>query len=90
MILCTIFNTFTIPFVVAFEPPFSKTALYDLSNDSINYFYMLDILITFRTSRLNKTTGEEIIDPKEIAKDYILSFNFWLDVFSSPPYDKFS
>ncbi|CDW78253.1 UNKNOWN [Stylonychia lemnae] len=87
-IVKTVVNSFMIPFQVAFDAPFTNTTLFDLATDAINYLFLLDILITFRTSRLNLLTGEEIKDPKLIAKDYILSWSFWIDLISFIPIDK--
>eukprot|EP00347_Sterkiella_histriomuscorum_P004240 403361210 len=88
MILCAVFNSYMIPFCVAFDPTFSNTSLYDYANDTVNYLFILDIILSFRTSRLNLITGEEILNPRLIAQQYVKTADFWFDLISAPPYDK--
>lgn len=45
----------------------------------IDFIFFIDILLNFRTTALNKF-GDEIYDPKIIAKFYFFSFRFWMDV----------
>ena len=48
----------------------------------MDYCFWLDILLTFRTTYKHPRTGDEIADPRKIAKNYI-SGTFWIDFVSS-------
>lgn len=48
---------------------------------------MIDIIITFRTTYYNKR-GEEVFDPKVIAKEYITSGRFFFDFLACMPFDR--
>jgi hypothetical protein len=50
----------------------------------------VDILITFRTSRLNIETGEEINDPRDVTINYIKSPWFTIDILAIIPFDMFA
>jgi hypothetical protein len=50
---------------------------------------MIDIIVNFRTSFLNKY-GDEIKKPKEIARKYIFGGRFLIDLLSSIPMDQFA
>ena len=53
----------------------------------VDILFMVDIVVGFRTSFINKKTGDEIWEPKKIAKNYICGTRFWLDLLSSIPLD---
>lgn len=48
--------------------------------------YGLDILITLRTASFDILTGEEIDRPLKIAKNYLLSLTFVVDLLSCLPW----
>ena len=50
----------------------------------ITFFFFFDILVSFHTSFYYK--GELIYDKKKIIKNYLTGW-FWIDFFSSFPYD---
>mmetsp|Transcript_9036 Transcript_9036/g.1318 ORF Transcript_9036/g.1318 Transcript_9036/m.1318 type:complete len:148 (+) Transcript_9036:184-627(+) len=52
-------------------------------------FFIIDIVLTFRTSFFSSVTGDEIIDPNLIAKNYIMG-KLWIDILSCFPSDIFS
>lgn len=49
--------------------------------------FILDIVANFVTSYIDLASGEEITDPKLIAKHYILSSVFVIDILSTFPLD---
>lgn len=55
-------------------------------NTMTDVFFLIDIILNFRTTITHTFTGEELIDPVEIAK-YYLGFQFWLDLVSAVPVD---
>ena len=53
----------------------------------IDFMFFLDILITFRTTTVNIMTGQIIMEPKTIAKNYIQG-RFWIDLVSTIPFEE--
>jgi hypothetical protein len=88
IILLALFNSLIIPVCLAYKAPFCSTGGYTAINLIIDAIFLVDILINFRTSRVNILTGEEVKEPKKLAKQYILSYAFWCDLLSSIPFDK--
>ena len=85
MLLAT-WNCFSIPIEIAFEPTVADSPLYLALNSIIDFMFFLDILITFRTTYIKPSTGDEISEPKAIAKQYLRG-RFWLDLLSTLPLD---
>ena len=65
-----VFNSFTIPYKVAFEPAYMNTETFSLTNICIDIVFVIDMLISFRTSFIDKG-GNEIEKPKDIACRYL-------------------
>ena len=59
MVLAT-FNVFQIPFNVAFEPPFMDTWYFEIVNGLIDFLFLVDIFVSFRTTSIDPGTGDEI------------------------------
>ena len=94
MLLAT-WNCFSIPFNVAFEPAVMDTWIFVVSNSVIDLLFLLDILVSFRTTFINQKTGDEINDPKLVAKHYVgmsarthpAASRFWIDFLATVPFD---
>ena len=54
----------------------------------IDLVFILDIILNFRTTYIDLMSGEEILDPFLIAKKYLESKQFYIDVLSSVPLDE--
>jgi hypothetical protein len=74
-------------FCLAFKPPFFKESKFDGFCIFVDIIFAIDIVLIFRSSKLNISTGEEITNPKVLAKKYILSPWFWLDLLSILPFE---
>ncbi|CAI2372633.1 unnamed protein product [Moneuplotes crassus] len=85
MLLATI-NCFQVPYNVAFSDEAKSNVWYDLFNGLIDVFFMADVVVNFRSSYINESTGEEITESKKIALDY-LKGKFWIDLLASIPFD---
>lgn len=72
IIILACFNCITIPLEIAFKPEFRLTPSYGFLDYFVDIIFLVDIFINFRTTVLNKY-GEEIEDPKKIARSYVLS-----------------
>lgn len=55
-------------------------------NGLIDALFGIDIILNFFTTFFHPTTGEEISDKKEIARNYLKGM-FCLDVLSTIPFD---
>ena len=84
MVLAT-WNVFSIPFTVAFEP--SDSVLMDVITSLIDFLFLMDIVLNFRTTFINLKTGDEIFDPKLIRQNYFKGGKFAIDLLATIPLD---
>ena len=89
VIILAIYNSFAIPYDIAFKPPLFETLFMGIFNFTIDMLFMADIAVSFRTTFVNTKTGDEIWDPKMISKRYVLGGRFFIDLLSSIPMDLF-
>lgn len=85
IIICTLvlYNSFSIPYELAFSMGSSK--IIEGINWAVDSLFLLDILIGFRTTFINKD-GKEVICWKEIAKHYFQT-SFFIDMIATIPID---
>jgi len=86
IIILAIFNSISLPFTLAFIA--EEGVLYRILNILIDLFFVIDILINFRTSFIQPTTGDEIFQFKLIMLNYVSAARFWTDVLSIFPFDQ--
>ena len=60
----------------------------NMVDNIIDAMFAIDILISFRTTYIHPISGDEIIEPKLIAMNY-LTGRFLIDFFSTIPFEKF-
>jgi len=88
IILFALYNAITIPLSLAFtEMNFDKVGLM-IFDSFVDLIFFVDILITFRTTYISTKTGDEIYNPRLIAKQYVMGGRFAIDLISSIPMDK--
>ena len=80
-----VFNSFSIPLKVSFDPQSMNTTFFETFNWFVDFIFLMDIIITFRTGFMNYQ-GIEIIEPCKIAKSY-LKGQFIIDFFATIPID---
>lgn len=83
MLLATI-NCFQIPYNIAFSG--DNTPLYYVFDVMINICFILDLVISFRTSYINEKNGAEVTNLRLIALLYLRG-RFWIDLIASIPID---
>ena len=88
IILLAIYNSVTIPLGIAYHPEGLDSTGVTVFESFIDLSFFIDIFVNFRTSFISPKTGDEIYDPKQIAKKYIFGGRFFLDLLSSIPFDK--
>lgn len=86
VILLSIWNSYTLPVEIAFQPEFFSTVGVTFINHIIDVVFFLDIFLNFRTSYQNILTGDEVTEPNQIAINYIKG-RFWIDVLASIPFE---
>ena len=83
----SLFNCFTVPLKVTFNPPGMNNLLFDSCNYIIDFFFFIDILISFR-SVVYDDKGEEISGGCKMASEY-LKTTFLIDSLATIPFDLF-
>ena len=88
IIFFTIYNCIELPIEVGFQwrEMYDKDNVSSVANGIIDALFGIDIIMNFFTTFFHPTTGEEISDKKQIAKNYIRGM-FFLDVMSTVPFD---
>lgn len=87
IILCTTYSVWKIPMKVAFDPPSFDSYGLTLLDSLIDFYYLTDVLVSFRTTNLDLLTGYYVTDSYKIAAAYLGSGRFFLDILSSIPWD---
>jgi hypothetical protein len=55
-----IFNCFSIPFTLAFQPDFANTDAWNLTNWVITVTFAVDLIVNIRTTYIDEKEGEEV------------------------------
>ena len=84
--ILAIYSWFVIPVQCAFNPSFSFHPAYIVVDSIINFIFIVDVFINFRTTFLHPLTGEEVFDSKRIALHYLKS-RFIIDLIAIIPLD---
>jgi hypothetical protein len=87
VMILAIWNCFSIPFVIAFKPVDAESPGMLAFDTMIDFLFIIDIIIQFKTSYIHSQTGVEIMDLNLIAKNYIRGGRFFLDLLASIPFD---
>ena len=83
VILCVVFNSFTIPLELAFSESSFDSGGYVVLDYAIDITFIIDILICFRTTYMDDM-GYEVIDSWRIAKHYFKG-TFIIDFLAAIP-----
>ena len=87
IIILSVYNSVFLPLELSIKPPFmNENWKLEFVNHSIDFMFMIDILISFRTTQVNSMTGDEIRNPSKIALNY-LKGRFIIDILSTIPFD---
>lgn len=79
------FASFIYPYLFAF----STSNGLDAFSLVIDIFFLIDIIVNLRTTYINKVTGDEIYSPAKIARQYMISPKFYLDIIACIPFPFF-
>jgi len=71
IMVLAIFSCIQVPYQIAFlENRDTGTLLY-VFNQIVDFIFILDVIISFRTTYINEETGIEVKIPKQIAIQYL-------------------
>jgi len=87
IIIAAIFNCFCIPIDLAYKPDVMQGGIFNFINSMIDFFFILDILVSFRTTYIDNR-GDEVFDVYRIARKY-LKIMFWIDLLTVIPFSLF-
>jgi hypothetical protein len=87
VMLLASYNCFSIPFAIAFNPVEMESTVARAFDSIIDLCFLMDIVLNFRTAFLSPKTGVEIMNPKEIAKNYMRGGKFAIDLLATIPFD---
>lgn len=62
IIICVIFNCFTIPVEISFDPKVMKGTLFFTINCAVDIMFFVDMIICFRATYIDDY-GIEVVDP---------------------------
>lgn len=91
VIVLAIYNSVTIPLDIFYQengPTFLGGEFIAVLDAFVDLIFLIDVIITFRTTYLDVNIGEEVIDTHKIAKHY-LKGSFTIDFASSVPFEAF-
>ena len=86
IIVIAIYNCFSIPFQISFEPPIFETIPFTILDNFTDLCFVIDIVIAFRTTFINLESGDEVLSSRLTAQAYLNS-NFAIDFISTVPID---
>lgn len=84
--LVSVWNCFTLPVDIAFEPEEFESIGMVVFNHLIDIVFAFDIIINFRTTYIEEKTGYEVVKPRIIARNYVRS-RFVIDLLATIPFD---
>lgn len=85
IILLSLYQAVMIPLDYFLAPDLFKGPTIVTIDSMVDLFFVVDIIITFRTTYIDPISGEEVMDAKMIAKKYTSSFQFIIDLISTIP-----
>lgn len=84
IMILSLFNCFTVPIEVAFEPEFMQNSTIQITNFVIDFIFLCDIVLAFRTVYVD-SKGAEVKEPLNIAIQY-LKTTFIIDFLATVPW----
>ena len=86
--LLAIWNAIWTPLTIAFDraAELSEGDALSAIDRTVDGIFVLDIIIGFLSSYIDVANGDEIFDPKMIAKNYMLKGTFFVDFVSTFPF----
>ena len=86
VMLMAAWNCFLTPYTIAYRDFFSENNFITIVNGLIDVVFFIDLVLNFKTSFYMESTGDEVLDSKTIAKNYLMG-QFWIDFLACIPTD---
>lgn len=83
------YNCIMLPVSLAFNQEVRNSRGVEVTERVVDVFFVLDILLNFRTTFINPKTNIEITEPVKVANNYLRSIRFPVDVLASVPFEVF-
>ena len=90
IIFLAVYNCIMIPLNLTFTHGQDSHIGVTLLERTIDVFFIVDIVLNFRTTYVSPTKNLEITNSKRIAKNYVNSIRFPIDVLASIPFEVFA
>ena len=71
IILLSIYNSITIPVSIAFQPEILNHKYVTIFDAVVDLIFLLDIIISFRTTYMDTVSGADVTDSHKIAALYL-------------------
>lgn len=84
-----LYSCVTSVYFITFMQEMSESRSSEVVDTIIEYIFVLDIVLNFIQSFQHPETLDEIIDLKEIAKNYMFRGWFFIDVVAVLPFEQF-
>jgi len=85
ILLLVAYLSIMLPFNVAFKAHHNLRPFF-IADFFLEFIFITDILLNFRTTYINPKTGRLVAKPKKIAKNYLKHW-FALDLIATMPFD---
>ena len=90
IIVLAVYNCIAIPLNLTFAKDQDSNTFVFVLERVIDVFFIIDIALNFRTTYVNPKKNLEITNPKRIAKNYMNSVRFPIDILASIPFEIFA
>lgn len=90
IIVLAVYNCIAIPLNLTFAKGGDNNVGVFILERVIDVFFIVDIGLNFRTTYVNPKKNLEITNPKRIAKNYMNSVRFPIDILASIPFEVFA
>jgi hypothetical protein len=88
IILLALWNSISIPLEVCFPAmPMFHTGTYIVCGRIVDLLFAVDLFVNMRVTFIHPQTGLEIVNGKQIARNYIFGDRFVVDLMASIPFD---
>ena len=83
-----IWNAIWTPLTISFEraSDLSEEPFFTAIDLFVDTVFTIDIILGFMQSYVDQVSGDEIFDPKKVAKHYVFQGSFFVDVMSTFPF----
>jgi len=86
IVVLALYNCVILPLFLAFQPENLRDWKFQSFSGLVDLVFVFDIVLNFRTTYIDSHTGDEIWDPKAIAKAYLLG-KFFIDALAVFPFE---